>query len=507
MGNIKDLTGQVFGKLKAIRFAFIKDNKAYWECLCECGKITNVCGIYLSSDNNKSCGCGLLINKADMTGKVFGRLTVISQAPPNSIEDKKSGGYSNCICECGKTIIVRNTYLRKGGTRSYGCLASEVRGDNIRNSPRCQQQYDPIISIARNVWNKYSKEISFDDFYRLSQQNCKYCNMQPSNFVKDNKNNTFIFNGLDRINSNKQHTIDNVVPCCKICNFAKRTQSLKSFINHINMIINNNRPLIEEYREQSKNTSLDIFYDVRLYSLRASIHRAFTHYATKYSDGDLTIEQFYQLSQMNCYYCGSELLNHRNEAANHSKSMKRSKYAIDTGNFVFNGLDRIDSNQKHNWNNVVPCCKNCNWAKNDLSLYDFLLWIEKLRTNYNILLEWIKEISKTVDINEEYIKPIKTVSENSKKTSYNNLGENNPMYGKKHSPETIKKISEANQISMIGRVSNKRKLTQNQADEIRELYDLFRAAKWTNKRIGELYNVSSFCIADIINNISYVNIP
>jgi len=83
MGKIKDLTGQVFGKLKAIRFAFIKDNKVYWECLCECGKITNVCGIYLSSGNNKSCGCELLINKADMTGKVFGRLTVISQASLN----------------------------------------------------------------------------------------------------------------------------------------------------------------------------------------------------------------------------------------------------------------------------------------------------------------------------------------------------------------------------------------------------------------------------------------
>jgi hypothetical protein len=43
-----------------------------------------------------------------------------------------------------------------------------------------------------------------------------------------------------------------------------------------------------------------------------------------------------------------------------------------------NGLDRIDNNKGYTIDNVVPCCKNCNWAKNDLSINEFKKHIEKI---------------------------------------------------------------------------------------------------------------------------------
>jgi hypothetical protein len=43
-----------------------------------------------------------------------------------------------------------------------------------------------------------------------------------------------------------------------------------------------------------------------------------------------------------------------------------------------NGLDRIDSSVGYEIGNVVACCKVCNWAKNDLSYREFILYLEKL---------------------------------------------------------------------------------------------------------------------------------
>ena len=58
MGKIKDLTGQRFGKLVAIKPLDEKqNNKLVWLCKCDCGNETNVIGTKLTSGNTKSCGC------------------------------------------------------------------------------------------------------------------------------------------------------------------------------------------------------------------------------------------------------------------------------------------------------------------------------------------------------------------------------------------------------------------------------------------------------------------
>jgi len=56
----KDLTGQRFGKLYVVDFAFIKNNLAWWNCICDCGNSKVVCGRQLTASPEKgtrSCGC------------------------------------------------------------------------------------------------------------------------------------------------------------------------------------------------------------------------------------------------------------------------------------------------------------------------------------------------------------------------------------------------------------------------------------------------------------------
>lgn len=56
--NLKDITGQVFSRLTAIRRSGAnKDGRATWLCKCECGKELVILGKDLRSGNTRSCGC------------------------------------------------------------------------------------------------------------------------------------------------------------------------------------------------------------------------------------------------------------------------------------------------------------------------------------------------------------------------------------------------------------------------------------------------------------------
>lgn len=58
--NKQDITGQKFGKLKAIKNLNYRLNSSLgyqWECQCDCGNIITVPITYLKSGNTKSCGC------------------------------------------------------------------------------------------------------------------------------------------------------------------------------------------------------------------------------------------------------------------------------------------------------------------------------------------------------------------------------------------------------------------------------------------------------------------
>ena len=57
----------------------------------------------------------------DLTGKIFGRLTVLALGTPIS----KRRAYM-CACECGKQKLVRGECLSQGMTESCGCIRAEL---------------------------------------------------------------------------------------------------------------------------------------------------------------------------------------------------------------------------------------------------------------------------------------------------------------------------------------------------------------------------------------------
>lgn len=63
----KDLTGQRFDRLEVLEFAYAKDNKNYWKCMCDCGNICYVNTASLTNGTTVSCGCKNDENRASLS--------------------------------------------------------------------------------------------------------------------------------------------------------------------------------------------------------------------------------------------------------------------------------------------------------------------------------------------------------------------------------------------------------------------------------------------------------
>lgn len=128
----EDLTGKRFGKLTVIEQAedYVSPKKIHysqWKCKCDCGNEAIVNNYDLRSGHTKSCGClkkrnadKVVVNE-DLTGKKFGRLTVIEQSDDKIEYNGKHRANWRCKCDCGNIIDVTSTLLTSGKTISCGC--------------------------------------------------------------------------------------------------------------------------------------------------------------------------------------------------------------------------------------------------------------------------------------------------------------------------------------------------------------------------------------------------
>ena len=72
--------------------------------------------------------------KNDLTGKVFGRLTVIEFSHNGS----NWSVHWKCRCSCGAYIVVRNNNLLSGNTKSCGCQKIRFIESNVYGAQSAQ---------------------------------------------------------------------------------------------------------------------------------------------------------------------------------------------------------------------------------------------------------------------------------------------------------------------------------------------------------------------------------
>ena len=135
MANIKDLSGQRFGRLTVIQRADVRDQrgKPLWRCLCDCGEECLVGTRQLTSGNTRSCGClRKEIRQRDITGQRFGRLVAVECTGQMDTSVKGHHSYIwKFRCDCGKECVFPLRAL-SGGRRSCGCLELETKGNQAR---------------------------------------------------------------------------------------------------------------------------------------------------------------------------------------------------------------------------------------------------------------------------------------------------------------------------------------------------------------------------------------
>lgn len=83
----------------------------------------------------------------------------------------------------------------------------------------------------------------------------------------------------------------------------------------------------------------------------------------------LSKKKFRNITSSNCYYCGQSP-SQINRDGNHY------------GDYVHNGIDRLDNNKGYEEGNCVPCCITCNRAKLDMSIDEFKYAIKSIYNNF-----------------------------------------------------------------------------------------------------------------------------
>lgn len=167
-------------------------------------------------------------------GNRYGRLIIIERAGST----ERGLALWLCRCECGNEVSVRGTSLRKGDTRSCGCLSREKTGAR-RRLPVGEASYNYLIDRMRRSAKQrdYTWHLTDDQIKALTSQSCYYCGIKPlQRAVSCRCNGTYFYNGLDRVDNSKGYTIDNVVSCCKRCNKAKGIMKQHEFLNWISQI-------------------------------------------------------------------------------------------------------------------------------------------------------------------------------------------------------------------------------------------------------------------------------
>lgn len=150
----EEFIGKRFGKLVVLSYIGEEKDKHnnkhwYWKCICDCGKTKAIDQHNLIYGSTKSCGC--LKHGADLTGKVFGRLTVIKESEPQKRKDKK--GQKKmwlCQCECGNPHITSQELLVSGSSKSCGCLVHQEH----KNPESMTNKYKRIYRIYRGIINR-----------------------------------------------------------------------------------------------------------------------------------------------------------------------------------------------------------------------------------------------------------------------------------------------------------------------------------------------------------------
>jgi hypothetical protein len=235
--------------------------------------------------------------------------------------------------------------------------------------------YDAYRVSAKN--RNLEFRLSQDQFQSLTKQLCAYCGAEPAASVKAtvvSVNGDYTHNGIDRVDNSVGYTIENCVPCCKTCNRMKHKLDKQTFLAHVCKIQNS-----KVISTQKSPEVFNAFFHGEIRDGLKPGQAAFnSYYAScersakkKGRDFQLSQEMFFELTRGACCYCGAPPL---------ASMLRYTKYL--RGDYLHNGIDRIDNDQGYVASNCRSCCATCNMMRGTLSVAQFLDQAARISANH-----------------------------------------------------------------------------------------------------------------------------
>ena len=154
MGRAIDMVGKRFGRLIVLERAGNVGPCAAWRCRCDCGNEIVTNGSCLRRGQTRSCGCLLEERVIDLTGQRFGMLTVLERAGR-----KRNRVAWRCRCDCGKESIVCALDLRSGDVKSCGCMkGSWIAESKLKHGMSGSRLYRVWAGMKDRCLNRNEKE-------------------------------------------------------------------------------------------------------------------------------------------------------------------------------------------------------------------------------------------------------------------------------------------------------------------------------------------------------------
>jgi hypothetical protein len=142
------------------------------------------------------------MQRNDLTGKKFGRWTVLSF---HSFKNKHT--LWNCECECGNTKIIEGSSLKRGGSLSCGCLRSEMLSNRLK-----KWRSERLKEIYRNIKNRcYNRNVpTYNNYGGRGIVVCKEWIESSLKFQEWSYKNGYTENlTIERVDTNKGYQPDN----------------------------------------------------------------------------------------------------------------------------------------------------------------------------------------------------------------------------------------------------------------------------------------------------------
>jgi hypothetical protein len=177
-------------------------------------------------------------------GNQYGKLTLIRAWTEQTINRKSKETICECKCECGECVVVRGRYLRAGHKLSCGCL----RHTNNKN----HHAWKGYGEISRSDWNDIQRgakgrvipfDLTIEQAWELFVAQNRRCVLSGVPIKFSTRNRRYENNehtaSLDRVDSTKGYTLDNVQWVHKIVQTMKWQSSQNEFIGWCRLISNN----------------------------------------------------------------------------------------------------------------------------------------------------------------------------------------------------------------------------------------------------------------------------